>query len=227
MWPNKRPHEQLVIHKGWNRRGICDIWVLKGSRSWANIQYLYLEFWHCWGRRVLKSLVLIAWASEWLFSQLCTWLNLYPNRRKPFPVLLYNLLKQRSTSAPSVCRKGASLPDLGALFGWAGGRREGMGCHGPFGTEHWGRPACVALPAWPCLGGVSHPSFHYSHKIFSSKSPGLTQSKPWTVLSADFPVSHGQQTDNREKAAKGAFPVLCTAPQDAVDSVVSFPYFPK
>ena len=148
MWPTKRPHEQLVIHKGWNGRGICDIWVLRGSRSWANIQCLYLEFWHCWGRRVLKSPVIIAWTSEWPFpsSALDSPFTLTGGSHFLF---CYETVKQRSTSARSVLQRCFPCPDPGALFRWRG---RGVGCHEPFWHEHWLRTpcmcgtACTALP---------------------------------------------------------------------------------
>lgn len=162
-------------------------------------------------------------------SQLCTWLNLYPNRRKPFPVLLYNSKAEKRVSTVSVLQRRFPCPDLGALFGWRGRGGEGVGCHEPFWHEHWGHPACVALPgmALPRRGFTSFLSL-FPPRFSPLNLQDWLSPSPEQCFQRTFQWVTGNGPTTGEKAAKGAFPVLCTAPQECSGLCgVSFPYFLK
>lgn len=97
-----------------------DTLLFNCSRSLANVKCSHLEFQHSlkgeWKEE--KSLshnsvnVLMAVSVPWL----CTWLNVYLNRRKPFSVLLQNIPVEKCVSIFGVLKKCFPCVDQAALF---------------------------------------------------------------------------------------------------------------
>lgn len=136
--------------------------------------------------------------------RLCTWLDLYENRRKPFPVLL-----QGSNTAGNTVRglKGdppTPPPTVRTAFFIVGPQPC---CQGAEGSADRGQTAHVALPegkALPCGEFQLHflLSTILAKSLFST-SQGLTPPKPRTLALVGFPASPRQWADrSREKAAK-------------------------
>lgn len=135
--------------------------------------------------------------------RLCTWLDLYENRRKPFPVLL-----QGSNTEGNTFRGLKSDPPP-APYGANSLLQSGSQpcCQGAEGSADRGQTGHVALPkgkALPCGEFQLHflLSTILAKSLFST-SQGLTPPKPRTLALVDFPASPRQWADrSREKAAK-------------------------
>ena len=172
---------------------------------------------------------MIAWTSKWLFpsSALDSTFTLTGGNHFLF---CYKTVKQKACQHCQCAAKVLPLPWPRRPLRTAGaGERD---VRSPLGRNaDWGRPVCVALP------GMALPRRGFHHTSFLSLFPprfSPLNLKDWLSPSPEqcfqrtFQWVMGNGPTIGEKAAKGAFPVLCTSPQGRSGlCTVSFPYVPK
>lgn len=118
--------------------------------------------------------VLIAVSVPWL----CTWLDVYLNRKKPFSVLLQNIPVEKYVSIFEMLKKKKKSVSLALT-------KQPSPLGSLTGTG-WGHTGCAALPD----RALPWRNFDCTSFLSSSSPKFLPPNVPCTLVLADFPVSH-------------------------------------